>query len=159
MFTWFPLCFYPMLPWYKSEIQIKWMRFKLNESQPLMLHLFGMSQISPIFTLCYHFITFSPLLILLLLIVISLSFRFSFLFPDICIWDLYLFIFFFIHKLLCSYMVFALGLLQALDNFNTAIVSPIYYAMFTSFTIFASAIMFKVFLSNDHNDDCVFMII
>ncbi|KAH7520959.1 hypothetical protein FEM48_Zijuj08G0201000 [Ziziphus jujuba var. spinosa] len=31
----------------------------------------------------------------------------------------------------------------ALDNFNTAIVSPIYYAMFTSFTIFASAIMFK----------------
>lgn len=34
--------------------------------------------------------------------------------------------------------------LQALDTFNTAIVSPIYYAMFTSFTIFASAIMFKV---------------
>ncbi|KAF3440675.1 hypothetical protein FNV43_RR18959 [Rhamnella rubrinervis] len=32
---------------------------------------------------------------------------------------------------------------MALDNFNTAIVSPIYYAMFTSFTIFASAIMFK----------------
>ncbi|KAI5335880.1 PREDICTED: probable magnesium [Prunus dulcis] len=32
---------------------------------------------------------------------------------------------------------------MALDTFNTAIVSPIYYAMFTSFTIFASAIMFK----------------
>ncbi|XP_059630867.1 probable magnesium transporter NIPA1 [Cornus florida] len=32
---------------------------------------------------------------------------------------------------------------KALDTFNTAIVSPIYYAMFTSFTIFASAIMFK----------------
>ncbi|ONI20803.1 hypothetical protein PRUPE_2G034200 [Prunus persica] len=32
---------------------------------------------------------------------------------------------------------------SALDTFNTAIVSPIYYAMFTSFTIFASAIMFK----------------
>ncbi|KAI5345102.1 hypothetical protein L3X38_012979 [Prunus dulcis] len=35
------------------------------------------------------------------------------------------------------------GVKRALDTFNTAIVSPIYYAMFTSFTIFASAIMFK----------------
>lgn len=35
-------------------------------------------------------------------------------------------------------------LLQALDTFNTAVVSPIYYALFTSFTILASAIMFKV---------------
>jgi len=33
---------------------------------------------------------------------------------------------------------------QALDNFNTAVVSPIYYALFTAFTILASAIMFKV---------------
>jgi magnesium transporter len=33
---------------------------------------------------------------------------------------------------------------QALDTFNTAVVSPIYYAMFTSLTILASAIMFKV---------------
>uniref|UniRef100_A0A2P2MF86 Probable magnesium transporter n=1 Tax=Rhizophora mucronata TaxID=61149 RepID=A0A2P2MF86_RHIMU len=32
---------------------------------------------------------------------------------------------------------------MALDTFNTAVVSPIYYAMFTSFTILASAIMFK----------------
>ncbi|GAB2277671.1 hypothetical protein Dimus_012376 [Dionaea muscipula] len=32
---------------------------------------------------------------------------------------------------------------MALDSFNTAVVSPIYYALFTSFTIFASAIMFK----------------
>ncbi|KAG7029939.1 putative magnesium transporter NIPA6 [Cucurbita argyrosperma subsp. argyrosperma] len=32
---------------------------------------------------------------------------------------------------------------QALDTFDTAVVSPIHYAMFTSFTIFASAIMFK----------------
>ncbi|XP_044512042.1 probable magnesium transporter NIPA6 [Mangifera indica] len=32
---------------------------------------------------------------------------------------------------------------KALDTFNTAIVSPIYYALFTSFTILASAIMFK----------------
>ncbi|KAK4490082.1 hypothetical protein RD792_000737 [Penstemon davidsonii] len=31
----------------------------------------------------------------------------------------------------------------ALDTFNTAVVSPIYYALFTSLTIFASAIMFK----------------
>ncbi|MBA0652421.1 hypothetical protein Goklo_019684 [Gossypium klotzschianum] len=37
----------------------------------------------------------------------------------------------------------ALMWLQALDTFNTAIVSPIYYALFTSFTILASAIMFK----------------
>lgn len=43
-----------------------------------------------------------------------------------------------------------LHLLQALDNFNTTIVSPIYYAMFTSFTIFASAIMFKVLLPKHH---------
>lgn len=32
---------------------------------------------------------------------------------------------------------------MALDTFNTAVVSPIYYAMFTTFTILASAIMFK----------------
>lgn len=34
--------------------------------------------------------------------------------------------------------------LQALDTFNTAIVSPVYYVMFTTFTILASMIMFKV---------------
>lgn len=34
--------------------------------------------------------------------------------------------------------------MQALDTFNTAVVSPIYYALFTTLTIFASAIMFKV---------------
>ncbi|KAK2659217.1 hypothetical protein Ddye_005750 [Dipteronia dyeriana] len=32
---------------------------------------------------------------------------------------------------------------KALDTFNAAIVSPIYFALFTSLTIFASAIMFK----------------
>lgn len=32
---------------------------------------------------------------------------------------------------------------KALDNFNTAMVSPIYYAMFTSLTILASSILFK----------------
>ncbi|MQM06149.1 hypothetical protein Taro_038969 [Colocasia esculenta] len=32
---------------------------------------------------------------------------------------------------------------KALDTFNTAVVSPVYYVMFTSFTIFASMIMFK----------------
>ncbi|CAN1288383.1 Probable magnesium transporter NIPA6 [Linum perenne] len=31
----------------------------------------------------------------------------------------------------------------ALDTFNTALVSPVYYAMYTSFTMLASAIMFK----------------
>lgn len=36
---------------------------------------------------------------------------------------------------------------QALDTFNTAVVSPIYYVMFTSLTILASVIMFKVRLS------------
>jgi hypothetical protein len=34
--------------------------------------------------------------------------------------------------------------LQALDTFNAAVVSPIYYVMFTSLTILASVIMFKV---------------
>ncbi|KAB5529953.1 hypothetical protein DKX38_020034 [Salix brachista] len=33
--------------------------------------------------------------------------------------------------------------LQALDTFNTAVVSPIYYVMFTTLTILASVIMFK----------------
>jgi hypothetical protein len=33
---------------------------------------------------------------------------------------------------------------QALDIFNTAIVSPVYYVMFTVFTIVASIIMFRV---------------
>ena len=32
---------------------------------------------------------------------------------------------------------------KALDTFNTAVVSPIYYVFFTSFTIIASTIMFK----------------
>ncbi|XP_031504075.1 probable magnesium transporter NIPA6 isoform X2 [Nymphaea colorata] len=32
---------------------------------------------------------------------------------------------------------------MALDTFNTAVVSPIYYAMFTTLTILASSIMFK----------------
>ncbi|KAL6619212.1 hypothetical protein ACP70R_034351 [Stipagrostis hirtigluma subsp. patula] len=32
---------------------------------------------------------------------------------------------------------------EALDTFNTAVVSPIYYTMFTSLTILASVIMFK----------------
>ncbi|XP_071701999.1 probable magnesium transporter NIPA6 [Rutidosis leptorrhynchoides] len=32
---------------------------------------------------------------------------------------------------------------KALDTFNTAVVSPIYYAIFTSFTILCNAIMFE----------------
>ncbi|KAK9140957.1 hypothetical protein Scep_010638 [Stephania cephalantha] len=32
---------------------------------------------------------------------------------------------------------------KALDTFNTAVISPVYYVMFTTFTIFASMIMFK----------------
>jgi hypothetical protein len=35
-------------------------------------------------------------------------------------------------------------LFQALDTFNATIVSPVYYVMFTTLTIIASAIMFKV---------------
>ncbi|KAM0946309.1 putative magnesium transporter NIPA [Dioscorea sansibarensis] len=38
---------------------------------------------------------------------------------------------------------------KALDTFNTAVVSPIYYAMFTTLTIFASAIMFKDWYGQD----------
>lgn len=40
--------------------------------------------------------------------------------------------------------LFAITILQALDTFNTAVVSPVYYVMFTSLTILASMIMFKV---------------
>jgi hypothetical protein len=32
---------------------------------------------------------------------------------------------------------------KALDTFNTAVISPVYYVMFTTFTIIASMIMFK----------------
>lgn len=39
-------------------------------------------------------------------------------------------------------------LFQALDTFNTAVISPVYYVMFTTFTILASMIMFKVILTN-----------
>lgn len=35
-------------------------------------------------------------------------------------------------------------MLQALDSFNTAVVSPVYYVMFTILTIFANMIMYKV---------------
>lgn len=56
---------------------------------------------------------------------------------------MFLFLFFFIWLLI-------LVLLQALDTFNTTVVSPIYYAMFTSFTILASAIMFKVSHADFH---------
>jgi hypothetical protein len=37
---------------------------------------------------------------------------------------------------------------QALDTFSATIVSPVYYVMFTTLTIVASAIMFKVRISN-----------
>lgn len=46
---------------------------------------------------------------------------------------------------LCSLIIIR-SLLQALDTFNAAIVSPIYYVMFTTLAIIASAIMFKVYL-------------
>lgn len=36
--------------------------------------------------------------------------------------------------------------LQALDTFNTAVVSPVYFVSFTTLTIFASIIMFKVII-------------
>ncbi|XP_010941287.1 probable magnesium transporter NIPA6 [Elaeis guineensis] len=41
---------------------------------------------------------------------------------------------------------------KALDTFNTAIVSPIYYVMFTTLTIVASAIMFKDWSGQDVSD-------
>ncbi|ESW31894.1 hypothetical protein PHAVU_002G277100 [Phaseolus vulgaris] len=49
----------------------------------------------------------------------------------------------FVMVLLTCVMVQLNYLNMALDNFNTAVVSPIYYALFTAFTILASAIMFK----------------
>lgn len=50
------------------------------------------------------------------------------------------------HSHLIIFLVFPM---QALDTFNTAVVSPIYYVMFTSLTILASVIMFKVCFSTD----------
>ncbi|XP_006487424.1 probable magnesium transporter NIPA6 isoform X2 [Citrus sinensis] len=46
---------------------------------------------------------------------------------------------------ICSLM----GSLTALDTFNAAIVSPVYYVMFTTLTIIASAIMFKDWSGQD----------
>lgn len=50
----------------------------------------------------------------------------------------------YIFCMISSGLYFCSLCLQALDTFNTAVVSPIYYVMFTSFTILASVIMFKV---------------
>jgi multidrug transporter EmrE-like cation transporter len=44
---------------------------------------------------------------------------------------------------------------KALDTFNTAVVSPIYYTMFTSLTILASVIMFKVMNFGQYSMRCV----
>ncbi|KAL3628304.1 hypothetical protein CASFOL_027350 [Castilleja foliolosa] len=41
---------------------------------------------------------------------------------------------------------------KALDMFNTAVVSPVYFVMFTSFTIIASVIMFKEWDSQSASD-------
>ncbi|CAL9157984.1 unnamed protein product, partial [Musa hybrid cultivar] len=38
---------------------------------------------------------------------------------------------------------------KALDTFNTAVISPVYYVMFTTLTIFASMIMFKDWASQN----------
>jgi len=51
------------------------------------------------------------------------------------------------HLILKGQSHISFSLFQALDTFNTALVSPIYYAMFTTLTILASAIMFKVYYS------------
>ena len=41
---------------------------------------------------------------------------------------------------------------KALDIFNTALVTPIYYVMFTTLTIIASAILFKEWSNRDAKD-------
>ena len=41
---------------------------------------------------------------------------------------------------------------KALDIFNTSLVTPIYYVMFTTFTIIASAILFKEWSNRDAKD-------
>lgn len=41
---------------------------------------------------------------------------------------------------------------KALDTFNTAVISPVYYVMFTTFTILASMIMFKDWDSQNASD-------
>lgn len=38
--------------------------------------------------------------------------------------------------------------LQALDTFKTSVISPVYYVTFTTLTILASMIMFKVLYHN-----------
>nr|GLL47826.1 probable magnesium transporter NIPA2 [Ipomoea trifida]GMD85332.1 probable magnesium transporter NIPA2 [Ipomoea batatas] len=56
--------------------------------------------------------------------------------------------FFTIFVVICC--IFQLNYLnKALDTFNTAVVSPVYYVMFTTLTILASMIMFKDW---DHNN-------
>lgn len=52
---------------------------------------------------------------------------------------------------------------KALDTFNTAVVTPIYYVIFTTLVIFASAILFKEFKnmswSNIVGDICGFLVV
>lgn len=47
-------------------------------------------------------------------------------------------------QLLIVFLFHPLVTLQALDSFNTAVVSPVYYVMFTILTIVANMIMYKV---------------
>ena len=51
-----------------------------------------------------------------------------------------------IHQVLTT---FSTLLFQALDTFNTAVVTPIYYVFFTSFVIMGSAILFQEFFKMD----------
>ncbi|EPS70905.1 hypothetical protein M569_03856, partial [Genlisea aurea] len=52
---------------------------------------------------------------------------------------------------------------KALDTFNTAIVSPIYYVLFTALTVFASVIMFKDWEDQDGgaiiSEICAFIVV
>ncbi|XP_052206507.1 probable magnesium transporter NIPA2 isoform X2 [Diospyros lotus] len=68
---------------------------------------------------------------------------------------LLLLIFLFVPRYGQSHLVVYIGIcsltgsLTALDTFNTAVVSPVYYVMFTTLTILASMIMFKDWDSQD----------
>ena len=52
--------------------------------------------------------------------------------------------YFFVFQLAVCMGIEMIYLNRALDTFNTSMVTPIYYVLFTTFVLFASAIIFKV---------------
>lgn len=87
-------------------------------------------------------------LMMLLFLVLGSQFRFLFLIKHFIKIFVSHFVIHFLTEeaFICTHanVIWHLFSFQALDTFNAALVSPVYYVMFTTLTIIASIIMFKV---------------